>query len=228
MDRPNVLIVEDEKRIAHWVKTYFERAGFEAKTAENGTTGLDMALSEQPDLVVLDLMLPGMDGLAVCRTLREETSVPIIIMTARGSEQDKILGLQLGADDYVVKPFSPGELIARAEAVLRRTRGQNGSGQSFRVNGVELDVSAHICIVNGKDVPLSRTQFNLLAVLMKNAGRVLTREQMAQAAFDSGYENYGRTIDVHIRRLRKQIEKDPSRPRRIQTVYGIGYKFCKD
>jgi DNA-binding response OmpR family regulator len=155
--------------------------------------------------------------------------VPIIILTARGSEQDRILGLELGADDYVVKPFSAGELVARAQAVLRRARGELCGGEiTLNINGVELDISGHTCRVNGRTVPLSRIQFNLLAALMENAGRVLTRQQLLEAAFEDQVAAFGRTIDVHIRRLRKQIERDPSSPRRIVTVYGVGYKFKRE
>ncbi|MCD4754148.1 MAG: response regulator transcription factor [Anaerolineaceae bacterium] len=228
MNYPTVLIIEDETRIAHWVRTYFERAGFHALVAEDGMRGLEMALSEKPDTVILDLMLPGMGGLAVCRALRNESNVPIIILTARGSEQDRILGLELGADDYVVKPFSPGELVARVQAVLRRSQGEIQTEPVLRLNGVELNIAAHTCLVDGYEVTLSRTQFNLLAVLMQNDGRVLTRQQLLGAAFNDEAAGFERTIDVHIRRLRKQIETDPSQPQRIRTVYGVGYKFERE
>jgi len=226
MPPATVLIIEDEARIAHWVQTYFERAGFRTQVASDGQRGLEIARSMQPNLVILDLMLPGMDGLAVCRALRAESDVPIIILTARGSEQDRILGLELGADDYVVKPFSPGELVARAQAVLRRARGGlHPSETVLQINDVELDTAAHTCKVEGREVTLSRIQFNLLETLMKNAGRVLTRQQLLKSAFEGEYAVFGRTIDVHIRRLRKQIEADPANPQRIVTVYGVGYKF---
>jgi DNA-binding response OmpR family regulator len=226
MPAPSVLIIEDEERISHWVRTYFQRAGYRVQSAADGGRGLEMALAQTPDLVILDLMLPGMDGLAVCRALRAQSEIPIIMLTARGSEHDRILGLELGADDYVVKPFSPGELLARAQAVLRRTRDRGASTSArLRSNGIELDEAAHTCRVDGREVSLSRIQFDLLATFMRNAGRVLTRQQLLEAAFEGDYTGFDRTIDVHIRRLRKQIEADPSHPQRIRTVYGVGYKF---
>jgi DNA-binding response OmpR family regulator len=224
----NVLIIEDENRIAHWVSTYFENAGYNATIAEDGSKGLKLALSIEPDMVVLDLMLPGMDGLAICRAIRNQSEVPIIILTARGSEQDRILGLELGADDYVVKPFSPGELVARAQAVLRRTKSVMQAEPIIHVNGIELNEAAHTCFVDGKEVSLSRLQFSLLAVLMQNAGHVMTRRQLLETAFGDKFVGLGRTIDVHIRRLRKLVEKNPSHPQRIRTVHGIGYKFEKE
>jgi len=228
MNAPTVLIIEDETRIAHWLSVYFQRAGYRVQTAADGSVGLEMALSRRPDLVILDLMLPGMDGLAVCRALRAQADTAIIMLTARSSEHDRILGLELGADDYVVKPFSPGELIARAQAVLRRTGGSAPAEPVLRLNGVELDEFAHSCRVDGDEITLSRIQFKLLAALMRNAGRVLSRQQLLEAAFEEDYSGFDRTIDVHIRRLRKQIESDPSNPRRICTIYGVGYKFKKE
>ncbi|MBN1937936.1 MAG: response regulator transcription factor [Anaerolineae bacterium] len=222
-----ILIVEDEERIAHWVRAYFERAGFRTLVAGDGPRGLRLARAEQPDLIVLDLMLPGLDGTDVCRVLRTESGVPIIMLTARGRESERILGLELGADDYVVKPFSPGELVARARAVLRRAAGEARSPETLRGGDVCLDLEAHTCTVDGRNVELSPTQFALLEALMRHAGRVLSRQQLLDAAFEGYFEGYERTIDVHIRRLRTRIEQDPANPQHIITVFGIGYKFVE-
>jgi DNA-binding response OmpR family regulator len=220
-----ILVIEDEPQIARWVRAYFEEAGFRVTVASDGPTGLHMSRASRPDLVILDLMLPGMDGLDVCRTLRQETDVPIIILTARGKETDRILGLELGADDYVVKPFSPGELVARARAVLRRADGTIGHTEVLRGGDIELDLAAHTCTVRGQPVSLSPTQFALLETLMRNAGRALSREQLIEAAMS--YDGYDRMVDVHIRRLRQRVEMDPSQPRHIVTVFGVGYKFVE-
>jgi DNA-binding response OmpR family regulator len=220
-----VLIVEDERKIARWVRAYFEEAGFRVLLAADGPTGLHLARAERPDLLILDLMLPGMDGLDVCRALRREADVPIIILTARGTETDRILGLELGADDYVVKPFSPGELVARARAVLRRTQGELRQPETLRGGEIVLDMAAHSCTARGEPVELSPTQFALLEALMRHSGRALTREQLLAAALDVAYNGYDRAVDVHIRRLRQRVEADPSKPRHIVTVFGVGYKF---
>ncbi len=222
-----ILVVEDEERIAHWVRTYFEQAGFRALVAADGQSGLHIASTERPDLIILDLMLPGMDGLEVCRALRRDSDVPIIILTARGKESDRILGLELGADDYVVKPFSPGELVARARAVLRRSGGEVRQPEVLRGGNICLDLVAHICLVDDQPVELSRTQFSLLETLMQHTGRALTRQQLLDAAFGKDYFGVDRTVDVHIRRLRQRVEADPRKPRHIVTVFGVGYKFVE-
>lgn len=219
----SVLIIEDEKRIAHWVKRYFERADFDATVAHDGLTGLDLARREQPDIIILDLMLPGMDGMEVCRLLRRESDVPIIMLTARGTHTDRIDGLERGADDYVVKPFDPEEVVARARAVLRRV---GGSVQTvLRVGALQLDESAHTLHLNEKLVSLSPIQFTLLATFMRHANQVLSREQLLNAAFSHDFEGFDRTIDTHIRRLRRKIQANPNEAQYIQTVYGVGYKF---
>ncbi len=221
-----VLIIEDEERIAHWVRSYFEQAGFRALVEGNGRSGLHRARQEKPDLIILDLMLPGMNGMDVCKTLRKETSIPIIMLTAKGQEIDKILGLELGADDYVVKPFSPNELVARARAVLRRASGEmQQTSQTLCGGNICLDLEAYSCTVDNQPVDLSRTQFDLLKALIRNQGRALTRQKLLDAAFAGDYDGFERTIDVHIRRLRRRVEKDPANPRHIVTVFGIGYKF---
>ena len=218
-----VLIVEDESRIAHWVSTYFSREGYDPILAADGLTGLALAFEEHVDLIVLDVMLPGKNGIDVCRAIRHESDTPIIMLTAKDKESDKILGLDAGADDYVVKPFSPNELLARARALLRRTE---GLAQEFLTGGeVELDVSARRCTVRGEPVSLTSTQFLILAALMRRHDQVLTRQQLLDAARIDGAEVFDRTIDSHIRRLRLLIERDPARPKHITTLYGAGYTF---
>jgi len=222
-----VLIIEDEERIAHWVQSYFARAGFQTLVTGNGTTGLKLALEQRPDLIILDLMLPGLDGIDFCKTLRRTANTPIIMLTARGKELDRFLGLELGADDYVVKPFSPDELVARARAVLRRVNPTEPAALAglLRAGRIELDPDAFLCKVDGQEVELSRTQFRLLATFLRNVGRTLTRQQLLDAAFEGDYDGFERTIDAHMRRLRRAIERDPANPEHLLTVFGIGYKF---
>lgn len=224
-----ILIVEDEERIAHWVQSYFERAGFQTLVTGNGCTGLKLAQEKRPTLIILDLMLPGLDGLDFCKTLRRTAATPIIMLTAKGKELDRILGLELGADDYVVKPFSPDELVARARAVLRRVNPTEPAATAtlLRAGRIELDPDAHLCRVDGEEMDLSRTQFRLLETFVRHAGRTLTRQQLLDAAFEGDYDGFERTIDVHIRRLRRAIERDPSNPEHLLTVFGIGYKFVE-
>ena len=225
--KQTVLIIEDEDRIAHWVKVYFEKAGFETQLATDGLTGLDMARTQSPDLLILDLMLPGMDGIEVCQTLRAESDVPIIMLTARSKSPDRVLGLDLGADDYISKPFDPEELVARARAVLRRTAKRAESAERLCLSNICLNLSDYSCQVGQQSVELSRIQFALLEVLMRRAGHPLSREQLLDAAFTDNYDVTDRTIDVHIRRLRRKIETDPANPAHIVTVFGRGYKFVE-
>ncbi len=225
MKQKTVLIIEDEKHIAHWVREYFTQAGFRALIASDGLSGLNTADEENPALIILDIMLPSMDGMEVCRSLRRQSDVPIIMLTARGKEADRIRGLNLGADDYIVKPFSPGELVARAKAVLRRVYGEANQEEKLIRGNISLDAASHTCTVDEKNVELSRIQFSLLESFMRNSGRVLSRQQLLESAFDGDYGGYERTVDVHIRRLRKKIEHNPANPEHILTVFGIGYKF---
>ena len=224
-----VLIVEDESKIARWVETYFRQAGFRTLLASDGTTGLAMARRERPDLVVLDLMLPGMDGLDVCRALRREDDVPIIMLTARAEEVDRLLGLGLGADDYVVKPFSPRELVARARTVLRRaTWPETRRGEVLRGGDLLVDVERRRVTRGEAGIDLTPTEFDLLVTLLRHRGRPLSRGQLIELALGQNYMGYDRTIDAHIKNLRRKVETDPSAPRYILTVYGIGYKFTED
>jgi DNA-binding response OmpR family regulator len=222
-----VLIVDDEPRIVDGVRKYFEQAGFDVLAAHDGPSGLSLARSREPDLIVLDLMMPGMDGLDVCRELRRESNVPIIMLTARVEETDKLIGLELGADDYVTKPFSPRELVARARAVLRRAQAAptSSSSEVYRFGQVVFDVAAQQCIVDGNSVALTPTEFSLLHVLVRHPGQVLSRMQLLEAAHLGVYDGVERTIDVHIHNLRHKLEPDPTNPRHILTAFGAGYRF---
>ena len=224
-----VLIVDDEKRIVDGVRKYFEQAGFDVLAAYDGLTGLSLARTKAPDLVVLDLMLPGMDGMDVCRELRRESNVPIIMLTARVDETDKLIGLELGADDYVTKPFSPRELVARARAVLRRAQEMSAPPKkTYRFGDVVFEVEAQRCVVGARVVPLTPTEFALLQVLVQHPGQVLSRMQLLEAAHLGIYDGVERTIDVHIHNLRRKLERDPAHPLYIQTVFGSGYRFSSE
>jgi two-component system, OmpR family, alkaline phosphatase synthesis response regulator PhoP len=222
-----VLVVDDEARIVRLVRDYLERAGFAVLAAQDGETALAMARAEQPDLIVLDLMLPGMDGLDVCRRLRQVSGVPIIMLTARVEEADRVVGLELGADDYVTKPFSPRELVARVRATLRRASGQVGLPTIIRAGDVELDTDSQLVTVGGERVELTSTEFHLLAILLRQPGRIFTRAQLLEGIHGVAFEGYDRSIDSHIKNIRRKIETDPRQPRQIQTVYGVGYRFVE-
>ncbi|MBI9044815.1 MAG: response regulator transcription factor [Anaerolineaceae bacterium] len=226
-----VLIIDDEKRIVDGVKKYFEQAGFEVLAAYEGLSGLYIAEAEKPDLIVLDLMLPGMDGWDVCRELRRESSIPIIMLTARVDETDKLIGLELGADDYVTKPFSPRELVARARAVLRRANhvfGDSKAQETFHFGNIIFDVGTRQCQVKDEIVSLTPTEFDILYFLMRHHKQVCSRSQLLEAADLGVYEGVERTIDVHVHNLRRKLEEDPSNPRYIQTVFGVGYRFIDE
>lgn len=216
-----VLIIEDDKRIANWVKVYFERAGFSAEVAHDGEAGLDLARFLDPDLIILDLMLPRLDGVDVCRILRRDSDVPIIMLTAREAHVERIIGLNSGADDYIVKPFDPEEVIARAEAVLRRVRGK--TQQILTRNNITLNETTKSVTVDEEAVDLSQAQIALLSTFMRHPNQVLTRDQLISLTFSHGFQGFDRAIDSQIARLRKQINRDGRQP--IQTVYGAGYKF---
>jgi two-component system alkaline phosphatase synthesis response regulator PhoP len=221
-----ILVVDDEARIVKLVRDYLERAGFGVLAAGDGETALHVARTDKPDLIVLDLMLPGMDGLDVCRRLRRESGVPIIMLTARVEEADRIVGLELGADDYVIKPFSPGELVARVRATLRRANGELGQTDILRAGDVELDTGALKAKVAGEPVELTPTEFQLLATLVRQPGRIFRREQLLQAIHGVVFDGYDRSVDSHVKNLRRKIEEDPRQPRYIETVYGVGYRFA--
>lgn len=226
--KEKILIAEDETRIAQWIKTYAEREGYTCVVAHDGRTALDLARHEQPDLVVLDIMLPGIDGYRVCEILREETNIPIIMLTARIAEQDIIQGLKLGADDYVTKPFSPAELMARIEANLRRTGHKHPSEQRLSAGPFALNLDSRECTLNNQPITLTANQFDMLAFFIQHPRQVLSRDQLIEHVFGLDYDSDERAIDIHIRRLRTRIEADPSKPRYLQTVFGAGYRFCPE
>ncbi len=221
-----VLVVDDDDKTVELVKMYLNRDGYRVLTADNGITALELARANHPDLIVLDLMLPGMNGLEVCRTLREESDVPIIMLTAMSTDDDKLTGLEIGADDYVTKPFSPRELAARVRVVLRRMPGERGPDEithgDLAVNFVKHEVT-----IGGEPVILTEIEFKLLGVLIKEPGRVFSRAEIIDKAMGYGFEGFDRTIDVHILNIRRKIETDPSKPAYIKTVYGAGYKMAE-
>jgi DNA-binding response OmpR family regulator len=221
-----VLVVEDEPGLGRLVRDYLERAGFTVVVATSGRDGLAQARLVPPALVILDLGLPDLDGLDVARELRRVGDVPIVILTARGDETDRIVGLELGADDYVVKPFSPKELVARVRAVLRRANGRGSSADTVTALDVVVDVARRRVQVGGRPVELTPTEFALLETLARQPGRVFTRGQLLDAVHGVSFETYERAIDAHIKNLRRKIEPGPGTPRYIETVHGVGYRFA--
>jgi len=225
-DVKHVLVVEDEMKIARLVRDYLHQAGFAVLEAADGASALAIARAEKPDMIVLDLGLPAMDGLDVTRELRATSSVPIIMLTARSEETDRIVGLELGADDYIVKPFSPKELVARIRAVLRRADATLGGGELVRAGPVEIDLPKRRVRVGEDEVDLTATEFELLLTLARRPGRVYTRAQLLDALHGVTFESYERSVDAHIKNLRRKIERDPRRPALVLTEYGVGYKFA--
>jgi two-component system alkaline phosphatase synthesis response regulator PhoP len=224
MSSKRVLVVDDDTKTVELVKLYLNRDGYKVITAYDGAEALRLARETRPDLIVLDLMLPGIGGLEVCRTLRDESDVPIVMLTARTTDEDKLTGLSLGADDYVSKPFSPRELAARVRAVLRRLPGERGPAEIKRgelvLNFIKQEAS-----ISDRPLNLTPIEFKLLGVLIKEPGRVFSRAQLVENSFGLDYKGFDRTIDVHILNLRRKIEPDPGHPKYIKTVYGTGYKF---
>jgi DNA-binding response OmpR family regulator len=224
-----ILVVEDEMEIARVVRDYLVDAGFDVTVAGTGEAALASARGARPDLVVLDLGLPGVDGLDVARELTAASGTPIVMLTARGDETDRIVGLELGADDYVVKPFSPKELVARVRAVLRRSGAEAMLRERpIRVGDVEVDPQRMRVTVGGRPVDLTPTEFQLLATLAREPGRVFTRGQLLDAIHGVAIESYERAVDAHVKNVRKKIEPEPGRPRYVLTVHGIGYRFADD
>ena len=223
---PTILIVEDDDTVREALSAGLESEGYEVILSDNGLDGLKQAKEEGPDLILLDLMLPEMDGLSVCRALRRDSDVPIIMLTARGTEMDKIVGLETGADDYVVKPFSLGELLARIRSLLRRTRNEKQENQMQMTSGdISLDLTSRRVSKDDAEVHLTQKEFNLLAELIRNKGAVLSRDLLLEKVWGYSYVGNTHTVDVHIRWLREKIELDPSKPVRIVTVRGVGYRF---
>lgn len=223
-----ILIIEDEKKLVTILKGYLEQAGYAVVAATDGQQGLTVFRHEKPALVLLDLNLPGIDGLDVCRALRKESNVPVIMVTARVEETDRLIGLELGADDYILKPFSPREVVARVRAVLRRAEGETMRSQSLSAGDLAVDLAKHAARLKGRALDLTPTEFTLLVVLMQNPGRALTRLQLLDQAQGEAFDGYERTIDAHIKNLRQKLERDPKDPRYILTVFGVGYKFAED
>lgn len=223
-----IMVVDDEERLVSLLKSYLGQEGFRVVTAPNGREALFVARQEKPDLIVLDVMMPEMDGYEFMRQHRKEHETPIILLTAKIEDTDKVLGLELGADDYVTKPFSPRELAARVRAVLRRVGKTPPQAEVLRVAGIVLDRGKHLITVNERTVSLTPSEFDLLAILMSAPGRVFSRLQLLDHVQGTAYEGYERTIDVHVKNLRAKIEPEPRRSRYIQTVYGVGYRFTAE
>ena len=223
-----ILVVDDEPKIVRLARDYLEKSGFKVLTSGDGQQALAITRQERPDLIVLDLMLPGMDGLDVCRTIRRESDVPIIMLTARAEETDQLIGLELGADDYITKPFSPRALVARVRALLRRTQGNLLQQETLRVGDLELDLRRKQLGLKGEIIHLTRSEFLLLETLAKHPGQPLSREQLLEKLHGVVFDGVDRSVDSHIKNLRRKIEPDPADPIYIQTVYGFGYKFQGD
>lgn len=226
MAKAKILVIEDEKKIAEIVRTYLNSAGYQVSIAFDGNSGLEQAETLSPDLIILDLMLPDKEGEEICQILRGKSSVPILILTAKSREEERIKGFNLGADDYLVKPFSPRELVVRVRAILRRTKDKKRPfGDIVRIGKLSIEVDRHIVKSEGEEIGLTPSEYNLLLCMAKYPRQVFTREELIEAIRDSSYEIYDRTIDAHIKNLRRKIEPDPDNPVYIKTVRGFGYKL---
>jgi DNA-binding response OmpR family regulator len=223
-----ILVVDDEPKIATLARDYLEHAGFAVLTAADGPSALTSIRQRRPDLVVLDLGLPGLDGLDVTRELRRDSNIPIVMLTARDDELDKLLGLELGADDYLTKPFSPRELVARVRAVLRRSEPAPETSETIQAGDLVMDLPRMRAELAGTPIDLTPTEFQLLATIAARPGRIFTRAQLLDALHGVAFESYERAIDSHIKNLRRKLEPDPRRPRYVLTVYGVGYRFADD
>lgn len=226
MEGKRILVVDDDVKTVELVKLYLNRDGYKVLTACDGIEALRLAREKHPNLVVLDIMLPGMDGLQVCRTLRDESDVPIIMLTARVTDDDRLTGLEMGADDYVTKPFSPRELAARVRAVLRRLPGKRGP-EKIRRGELSLDFNKQEAVLAGRMLNLTTVEFKLLGVLARETGRVFSRAQLIEEALGYDFEGFDRTIDVHIFNLRRKLGTEPGNLGYVKTVYGVGYKFLE-
>jgi DNA-binding response OmpR family regulator len=225
-----ILVVDDERKIVELARDYLEHAGFLVRTAGDGQAALEIVERHQPDLIVLDLGLPGLDGLDVTRRIRRDSNLPVIMLTARDDELDKLLGLELGADDYLTKPFSPRELVARVRAVLRRTDAgaQSSADELVHAGELTLDLPRMRAALGERTIDLTPTEFQLLATMARQPGRIFTRSQLLDAVHGVAFESYERAIDTHIKNIRRKLEPDPRRPVHILTVYGVGYRFADD
>jgi DNA-binding response OmpR family regulator len=230
LSRQTILVVEDEENLLEALKYNLEKEGYSVLTAEDGEKGLQTARQANPDLIILDIMLPKLDGLEVCRILRRETAAPILILTAKAEEVDRVVGLEMGADDYVTKPFSMRELLARVKALLRRSRpmpetSSGAGGQVLGAENLQVNLASHTATLNGEPLDLKPREYDLLALLMASKGRAYTREQLLERLWGQDWVGDTRTVDVHVRWLREKIEANPSNPRRIVTIRGVGYRF---
>ena len=223
-----ILIIEDEQALLRILQSYLEREGYEVLTASRGDTGYDLSLTEKVDLILLDLNLPGMDGMDVAREVLKEKDIPIIMVTARVEELDKLSGLEIGADDYITKPFSPREVVARVKTVLRRVNKAATQAERIAIKDIEIDVRAHTVRKAGKSVELTPSEFEILRAMAVSPGRVFTRLQLLNEMQGQSYEGYERTIDAHIKNIRAKLEADAKNPTLIKTVFGIGYKIAGD
>jgi len=223
-----ILIVDDEEMIVRTVKAYLDREGFKTYVALDGEAALRAFEDKGPDLIILDLMLPKQSGIEVTRAIRSKSTVPIIMLTAKAAEADRVVGLELGADDYVVKPFSPRELVARVRAVLRRYEGEGAETERLVSGSLEIDLKTRDVNVAGKSVELTPTEFDLLAYLARHPGQVFTRLQLLREVQGYTYDSFARTIDTHVKNLRRKIENDPKAPKYILTVHGVGYRFARE
>lgn len=223
-----ILIIEDEITLARVLQSYLEREGYRVLTANRGDTGFDLSLTEKVDLILLDLNLPGMDGVDVATEVLKEKDIPIIMVTARVEEIDRLKGLEIGADDYISKPFSPREVVARVKTVLRRVNRNKPNENRLVVSSIEIDVEAHTVNKGGKEIELTPSEFAILLVLARNPGRVFSRLQLLDATQGQSFEGYERTVDAHIKNLRAKIEDDARTPALIKTIFGVGYKFNRD
>ena len=220
-----ILVVDDELQIVKVLRAYLEKAGFQVLTAGDGYVAVSVFRQSRPDFVILDLNLPGMDGLDVCRTMRRDSNVPILMLTARVEEADRLIGLELGADDYVVKPFSPREVVARVRTIFRRTFAETVKPEIIQAGSLTIDLGGHSVTRNHQSFELTPTEFSILVTLASQPMRVLSRMQIMEQALGESFEGYERTIDAHVKNMRNKLEPDPKKPRYIHTVFGVGYKF---
>ncbi len=220
-----ILVIDDEEKIVTVLKAYLEQSGYSVVTAADGKGALAVFQREKPDFMILDLTLPGLDGLEVCRTVRHQSDIPILMLTARDEEADKLIGLELGADDYVVKPFSPREVVARVRTIFRRASGEAAQNEIIRVGNLEIDMDQHTVLVADRQVELTPTEFDILVVLARQPKRVFTRLQIMEQAQGNAFEGYERTIDAHIKNIRLKLEPNSKDPTFIHTVFGVGYKL---
>lgn len=220
-----ILLVDDEPQIVKVLKGYLENAGYRVVSALDGNSALDLFSREKPDFVILDLNLPGIDGLEICRTIRDTSNIPILMLTARSEEADRIVGLELGADDYIVKPFSPREIVVRVKTILRRAGGDVSQTRTLHTGDLYIDIDTHSVEMAGKTIDLTPTEFDILVTMARQPKRVFSRMQLLETIQGISYEGFDRTVDTHIKNLRNKLEPDPRKPVYIHTVFGVGYKF---